>query len=141
MEENKPEIISRRHQLTIAVIVGTCLMILGLSNLLEYARHGRRIDIERPFEVQQVDLKIDLNNAEWPELTLLPDISETMARRIVEFRQANGPFASLDDIQQVKGIGPRTFARIERYLSPVVPLTSTAVQNEQRVLRPSLLQP
>jgi len=39
----------------------------------------------------------------------LPRIGPTMARRIVEYREVNGPFAAIEDIQNVPGIGPATF--------------------------------
>jgi len=113
------EPLTRRHQIAVAVIVGVCLAILSVSMLSEQLRRRRRINIDRPFDVHQVKLTIDINSAAWPELTLLPEISETMARRIVNHRESNGKFSSIDAIQQVKGIGPRTFARIEPYLSPV----------------------
>lgn len=113
------EPLTRRHQITVAVIVGVCLAILSVSMLAEQLRRRRHINIDRPYDVHQVKLTININSASWPELTLLPEISETMARRIVSHRETNGNFASPDAIQEVKGIGPRTFARIEPYLSPV----------------------
>lgn len=110
------EILTRRHQVTLATIVVICLGILAARSVFDRIQHGRPINIERPFDVKQVELTIDLNAAAWPELTLLPDISETMARRIVEHREQHGRFQSLESIQDVKGIGPRTFARIQPYL-------------------------
>lgn len=125
MEPTKPEILSRRHQVTAAVLTAICLSILGITSLLEHARRGRSINIDRPFDPPVTELLIDINSAEWPELTLLPKISETMARRIVEHRTQHGSFDSLDSVQQVKGIGPRTFSRIEPYLAPVAPPNAT----------------
>ena len=52
----------------------------------------------------------------WPELTQLPGIGETLARRIVESRRQAGPFADHEDIRRVRGIGPRTLERISPYL-------------------------
>lgn len=125
MERPKPDTLSRRHQVTVAVVLSSCLCVLAVSTTLEYFRRGRRINIERPFDAPNVELRIDINSAEWPELTLLPDISETMARRIVEHRQLNGEFDSLASVQDVKGIGPRTFARIAPYLFPIAPNIAT----------------
>ena len=113
------DVLTRRHQLTLGVLVAVCLSVLLARSMVGRVRHGRSINIERPFDVKQVELTIDLNAADWPELTLLPNISETMARRIVEHRLLHGSFATLESIQDVKGIGPRTFARIEPYLRPL----------------------
>ena len=52
---------------------------------------------------------IDINAASAAELEELPRIGPTMAQRIVEYRETNGPFAAVEDIQDVPGIGPATF--------------------------------
>lgn len=57
-------------------------------------------------------VQIDVNTATEAELTLLPGIGPALAGRIVEDRQQNGPFATLDDLQRVHGIGPRTVERL-----------------------------
>ena len=49
---------------------------------------------------------LDLNRATTQELTTLPGIGEVLAQRIVDYRNANGPFASVDDLLEVNGIGP-----------------------------------
>lgn len=49
---------------------------------------------------------IDLNTATAAQLELLPGVGPTLAARIVQDRQANGPFKSVDDLDRVKGIGP-----------------------------------
>jgi competence protein ComEA len=124
----QPELLTRRHQLTVAVIVGISMSVLAVSTAIDRQRHGRPINIDRPHEVRQASLTIDLNSAAWPELTLLPEISETMARRIVEHRELTGEFATLEDVQQVKGIGPRTFARIQPYLRPIIASQAEATE-------------
>jgi len=52
---------------------------------------------------------ININTATAAELETLPRIGPTMAQRIVEHREANGPFQTIEDIQNVPGIGPATF--------------------------------
>jgi competence protein ComEA len=55
------------------------------------------------------DHAININTATASELEELPGIGPVMAARIVDFREANGPFAGVEDIQDVVGIGPATF--------------------------------
>lgn len=112
-------ILTRRHQQATGWLTLVLILFLASHWILEFRRRGKMINVERPFESKPIQLLIDLNSAEWPELTLLPDVSETMARRIVEFRDTNGRFESIDQLQQVSGIGPVTYARVKRYLSPV----------------------
>ena len=52
---------------------------------------------------------ININTATTAELETLPRIGPTMAQRIVDCREANGPFEAIEDIQNVPGIGPATF--------------------------------
>lgn len=59
--------------------------------------------------------RIDLNRASAGELQLLPRIGPALARRIVEDRAARGPFASVEDVARVRGIGPRTVELLRPY--------------------------
>lgn len=51
---------------------------------------------------------------------MLPGIGPVLARRIVEDRALHGEFASIDDLDRVRGIGPRTIDRF-RSMAQVVP--------------------
>lgn len=59
---------------------------------------------------------IDLNAADAATLSLLPRIGPTLAARIVDDRRANGPFASVDDVARVRGVGPRTVENMRKYV-------------------------
>ena len=59
---------------------------------------------------------LDVNTATEGELTQLPGVGPSLARRIVEYREANGPFATPDDLQNVSGIGPSKFAKMADYV-------------------------
>ena len=49
--------------------------------------------------------KININTATAEELETLPGIGEKRARAIVEDRQSNGPFRTIEELTRVKGIG------------------------------------
>lgn len=55
---------------------------------------------------------LDLNRATAAELETLPGIGPALAARIVAYRQERGPFASVEDLLGVSGIGERTLERI-----------------------------
>lgn len=118
MSDNRPAaspwILRPRDQQTIAALV-----LIGLVALTAWSLSaGKRIELDRQ-PVRPANFKIDLNAAPWPELSQLPGIGETLARRIVESRQLQGPFTTHEDLLRVSGIGPKTLARVKPYLLPI----------------------
>lgn len=57
--------------------------------------------------------KVDINKADPNELETLAGIGEKTARAIVEYREANGPFASIEAIMEVPGIKENKFSAIK----------------------------
>lgn len=62
---------------------------------------------------EETDDKININTASVRLLTTLNGIGEHLAERIVEYRQMNGKFETIQDIMKVSGIGENTFEDIE----------------------------
>jgi competence protein ComEA len=61
--------------------------------------------------------QVDINTASVEELMTVPGIGQVIAQRIVEFRDKNGPYKSIDDLLKVQGIGEKSLARIREHLS------------------------
>jgi competence protein ComEA len=77
--------------------------------------------------------RIAVNSCDWPELCLLPGISEARARQLVRDRQLHGPFRRPEDLQRVAGIGPKTQARLERWLDFSCPAPEPGVGDMGRL--------
>jgi competence protein ComEA len=57
--------------------------------------------------------KVNINTATEKELAGLPGIGAAIAKRIVEYREANKGFKSIEELKKVKGIGSRKFEAIK----------------------------
>ena len=51
------------------------------------------------------------------ELVSLPGIGPTLAQRIIDYREQNGLYKTIEDIQKVKGIGPAIFEKIRKLIT------------------------
>jgi competence protein ComEA len=58
---------------------------------------------------------VDLNRAGVDELVAVPGIGPATAQKIVEFREANGPFQRVEDLLKIKGIGEKSFEKLRPY--------------------------
>ena len=84
---------------------------LAAVNLARVVRDGEQIHVP---EVGEAPIAgpgpVDLNAADADALDVLPGIGPVLAARIVADREAHGPFASLDDLARVSGVGEAVVA-------------------------------
>lgn len=57
--------------------------------------------------------KVNINTANQTELETLQGIGPSLAQRIIEYRKENGKFQTIEDIQNVKGIGDSKYSNIK----------------------------
>ena len=60
---------------------------------------------------------ININTADIGELKDLPDVGEATAKKIVAFREANGPFQNVESIMLIDGISEKRFRQIEPFIT------------------------
>jgi competence protein ComEA len=60
--------------------------------------------------------RVDLNTADAKALETVPGIGPALAARIVAFREKEGPFARVDDLLKIRGIGEKSLAKIRPYV-------------------------
>ncbi len=108
-------LLHRADQLTVATLVTACFTAILMHWVWHLTFGVALIEID---EAPPLDLKfqVQVNQADWPELALLPKIGEALARRIVAYREQHGPFQSIDQLQDVKGIGPKTLRHIQPFV-------------------------
>ncbi len=65
----------------------------------------------------QTDGLLNINTASRTELTGLPGIGEALAQRIIDYREAHGGFSSIEELEQVSGIGSKRLDAIRDYIT------------------------
>ncbi|MFD1009047.1 MULTISPECIES: ComEA family DNA-binding protein [Oceanisphaera] len=60
---------------------------------------------------------ININDANVEQLAMLTGVGAAKAKAIVEYREENGPFDSVDDLAKVSGIGPATVEKNRHLLT------------------------
>lgn len=129
--DRPPRVLLRRlDQLGLAVVFGAALLVIGGYWLHQVVIHDRLIDIERAPPIDP-NFRVDINTAEWPEIAQLPDIGESLARQVVAYRIAHGPFRDVGELRRVKGIGPKKLEAVRPFVSPIAP----APANERAVAK------
>lgn len=94
---------------------------LGALNLARTVEDGEQIVVPREGEAEDgasaspttTDPRLDLNAADAAALESLPGIGPVLAERILAWRTEHGRFSSVAELQEVTGIGPSLFGRLE----------------------------
>lgn len=96
-------------RLIITAFIASGLAFVGITNAMARTHHKTTVKA-----VQPVADQVDLNRADVQTLADLKGIGEKKAEAIVAYRQQHGAFDSIDDLTNVKGIGTKIIARLQK---------------------------
>lgn len=99
-------------------------------NLAEVMTDGKHLEVPgtSPFATPQLTIggsgllvtptppngqAVNINTATKEQLEALPGIGETTAQAIIDYREENGPFSTVEDLLKIPGIGPSTLEQLE----------------------------
>ena len=92
---------------------GTLVTVLRESNELITVRVGS-MDVKARLVFS---IPIDLNRASSEDLCLIPGIGPSLAREIIVYRQKRNGFRSVEELNQVKGMGEKKWESLNRYFT------------------------
>lgn len=72
---------------------------------------------DNDFSEKTASGKVNINTASYSLLLSLPNIGETLAQRIIDYRTEYGAYSCIDDLLNVKGIGEAKLADIRPYIT------------------------
>src|SRR3982751_1866194 len=113
MDDERPPLFTPAAQWACATLLTVALA------LCVWQGYGKSSWSARPLPIRQggaILAPIDLNAADEAQIAAGPGLGEGLAKRIVAHREENGPFAAVDDLRAVRGIGPATLERVRRFL-------------------------
>ena len=129
---NKPGLVKLSEGARAAEAVNACGGLLPIAdsekiNMAQSLKDGQQLKVpERNGEMGKGDSarlakingqdnqeKVNINTADEKALDTLPGIGPAMAKRIIEYRETEGAFQSIEDIKKIRGIGEAKFAKMK----------------------------
>ena len=113
--------LTKQEQVTLAVL--GALALAGLGVVLWQRQRPLLVVEAAPAQaaawnaVLRNARRVDINAASAAELERLPEVGPGLAKRIVEYRAAHGPFAAPEELSRVKGIGPKKLKVLAPYIT------------------------
>lgn len=96
-------------------LVAIALLFLCLANAIALA-HDPAAAVPGPASAAAAIVPLDLNEATREQFDTLPGIGPALADRIVAHREERGPFQRVEQLGEVRGIGPKILEKLRPYL-------------------------
>jgi competence protein ComEA len=94
-----------------AIFLGLLAFVTALVSTPAFANQ------DEATQTKSSELRVDINAADIDTLTKLPGIGEKVAARIIAYRKENGRFQKIEEIMNVRGIGEKTFVKLQKNLT------------------------
>jgi len=114
--------LTRYEKVATFITIVFIVLVVSYSYLYEYPRvtggitpvdNAKALVQQETTEKTDTDFPIHINKASKADFMKLNGIGETLAQRIIEYREKNGDFEKIEDLKKVKGIGEKIFDKIK----------------------------
>lgn len=108
------------YPLLVLFLCALCLLLgifVGRNNRDDYEMLVPNMQVSKTYRDQPEGFyRLDINAATVQQLQDLPGIGEIIAQRIVDYREKNGSYHTVDDLLNVEGIGEKKLQAIDRLI-------------------------
>ena len=96
-------------------IKDNAMIVIKDKNDMENDETGMKLvkGVYKDDQDDDIDLQVNINTASKDKLTKLPGIGESVAKKIIKYREDNGDFENIEDIMNIPGIGENKFNSIK----------------------------
>lgn len=96
------------------ILIAIAIAALGGILINVFFSYNKKIQVN---DFASAPLIININTASAEELDKLPGVGKVTAGRIVDIRTKQGAFAAVEDLKKVKGITPKKFEKMRKYIT------------------------
>ncbi|OOP57263.1 MAG: hypothetical protein AYP45_04570 [Candidatus Brocadia carolinensis] len=121
-----------KKQLVVIYFLATTLFIGTIIKVgRDYHWWLPETEVVSSLQPEDIKVKCDINTSRWYELALLPKLGEAKAKAIVAYREKHGNFKTLNELCNVKGIGPSIMEAIRDFVIIGTVTTSVILDNRE----------
>lgn len=100
----------------LAAILAAAALVAAYPSQAQTSGAAPRAESRAP-SAKAPDAPVDINKASVADLTKVPGIGPSLAKRIVDFRDKNGAFGRVEDLLKIQGIGEKSLQRMAPHLT------------------------